>query len=161
MTYDVGVKILSFQLALMSQFLLAPDFRLLMNAFWFKRSMDASPEPELFKSPRTNRIALIVQIVFGLYLLAAYTNVGRTFWYDDGGGSARSPLYGIWDIQDLSVDGEVRSAQSNDYDRRWRRVVFDAPQWMFFQRTDDSFMRYGVNIDSALIRPASVRGMPM
>jgi hypothetical protein len=148
MTYDVGVKILSFQLALMSLFLLAPDFRLLMNAFWFKRPMDASPEPELFKSPRTNRIALIVEIVFGLYLLAAYTSVGRTFWYDDGGGgSARSPLYGVWDIQDLSVDGEVRTAKSNDYDRRWRRVVFDAPQWIFFQRTDDSFMRYSVNID--------------
>jgi len=148
MTYDIGVKILSFQLVLMSLFLLAPDFRLLLNAFVFKRAVEASPESELFKSPRANRTALVVQIAVGLYLLAAYTNVGRTFWYaDGGGGSAKSPLYGIWDIVDLSVDGEARPAQLNDYDRRWRRVVFDAPQWMFFQRTDDSFMRYGVSID--------------
>ena len=32
MTYDVGVKILSFQLALMSLFLLAPDLPAVMNA---------------------------------------------------------------------------------------------------------------------------------
>ena len=148
MTYDVGVKILSFQLALMAVFLLAPDFRLLMNAFLFKRPSEAQPEPELFQTVRANRIALIVQIVFGVYLLGAYTNVGRTFWYDDGGGgSAKSPLYGIWNVEELSVDGEVRVPELNDYDRRWRRVVFDSPQWMFFQRTDDSFMRYGVNID--------------
>src|SRR5262249_34027841 len=150
MTYDVGVKILSFQLVLMSLFLLAPDLRVLMNVFLFKRSGVISfAEPQLFESLRANRIALAVQIVFGLYLLGAYTDVGRTFWYaDGGGGSPRSLLYGIWDVKELSVDGQSRPPQFNDYDRRWRRVVFDSPQWIFFQRTDDSFMRYGVSIDA-------------
>jgi hypothetical protein len=148
MTYDVGVKILSFQLILISLFLLAPDFRLLTNAFLFKRSADGVKESELFRVPGANRTALIVQIVFGVYLLGVYTNVARTFWYDTGGGgSAKSPLYGIWDVEDLRVDGESRLPQLNEYDRRWRRVVFDSPQWIFFQRTDDSFMRYGVDID--------------
>jgi hypothetical protein len=148
MTYDVGVKILSFQLILISLFLLAPDFRLLANAFLFKRSADGTEEPELFRKSGANRIALIAQIAFGVYLLGVYTNVARTFWYDvGGGGSAKSPLYGIWDVEDLTVDGESRAPQLNDYDRRWRRVVFDSPEWMFFQRTDDSFIRYGVGID--------------
>jgi hypothetical protein len=148
MTYDVGVKILSFQLVLISLFLLAPDLRMLTDAFLFKRSSAGTEESELFRKSGANRIALIVQIVFGVYLLGIYTNVARTFWYDaGGGGSAKSPLYGIWDVEDLSIDGESRPAQLNDYDRRWRRVVFDSPQWIFFQRTDDSFMRYGVGID--------------
>src|SRR5262249_3835657 len=108
MTYDVGVKILSFQLILISLFLLAPDFRLLTNPFLFKRFADGTEEPELFRKSAANRIALIVQIVFGLYLLGVYTNVARTFWYDvGGGGSAKSPLYGIWDVEDLTVDGEL------------------------------------------------------
>jgi hypothetical protein len=148
MTYDVGVKILSFELILISLFLLAPDFRLLTNAFLFKQSSAGKEEPELFRTAGANRIALIVQIAFGMYLLGVYTNVARTFWYEaGGGGSAKSPLYGIWDVEDLTVDGESRSPQLNDYDRRWRRVVFDSPQWIFFQRTDDSFMRYGAGID--------------
>jgi hypothetical protein len=148
MTYDVGVKILSFQLVLMSLFLLAPDLRVLANVFLFKRPATPTVEPELFRSARANRIALAVQIAFGVYLLAVYTNVGRTFWYAEGGaGSAKSSLYGIWNIEALTVDGELRPAELNDYDRRWRRVIFDSPEWIYFQRTDDSFVRYGATID--------------
>jgi hypothetical protein len=148
MTYDVGVKILSFQLALMSLFLLAPVLPRLANVLLLNRPAEATVEPELFRTRQTNRIALAVQIIFGLYLVGVYTGVGRTFWYaDGGGGSAKSPLYGIWNVEEMSVDGQVRLPESNDYDRRWRRVIFDGPQWIFFQRTDDSFVRYGVRFD--------------
>jgi hypothetical protein len=156
MTYDVGVKILSFQLVLMSLFLMAPDFPRLARVFWRR---DASVEQQLFRTPRANKIALAVQIAVGVYLLAMYANISRSFWYaDGGGGSPRSPLYGIWDVEQLSIDGELRPAQLNDYDRRWRRVIFDAPQWMFFQRTDDSFVRYAVNIDPQQRTLAITRG---
>jgi len=146
-TYDVGVKILSFQLVLMSLFLLAPDLSLLANTF-LKRPVTPMREADLFRTPRANRIALVVQIVFGVYLLAIYTNVGRTFWYaEGGGGSPKSSLYGIWNIEALTVDGELRPVELNEYDRRWRRVIFDGPEWIYFQRTDDSFMRYRATID--------------
>jgi hypothetical protein len=141
MTYDVGVKILSFQLALMSLVLLVPEFPRLTNVL-------LSDEPQLFKSPRSKRIALILQIVVGLYLVAVYAGVSWTFWFADGGGSSpKSPLYGIWNVDELAINGEVRPAELNDYDRRWRRVIFDAPQWIYFQRTDDSFVRYGAAVD--------------
>jgi len=149
MTYDVGVKILSFQLTLLALFLLAPDFPRLANLFVFNRPAGASTELELFQTRRANRLALAVQITFGLYLLGAYANIGRAFWYAEGGaGSPRSPLFGIWNIEELAIDGERRPAELNDYDRRWRRVIFDGPEWIFFQRTDDSFVRYGVSIDA-------------
>ena len=145
MTYDVGVKILSFQLALMSFFLLAPDFPRLANVFFRN---DPSTEHALFPTRHANKIALAVQIAFGIYLLGVYANIGRTFWYTEGGGgSPKSLLYGIWNVEELAIDGELRPPQVNEYDRRWRRVIFDGPQWIFFQRTDDSFVRYGVNID--------------
>jgi len=145
MTYDVGVKILSFQLILMSLFLLAPDFPRLFNVFFRN---EASTEPRLFETSRANKIALAVQIAFGLYLLGVYANISRTFWYaQGGGGSSKSPLYGIWNVEELTIDGELRPSQLNDYERRWRRVIFDGPEWIFFQRTDDSFARYGVHID--------------
>jgi hypothetical protein len=148
MAYDVGVKILSFQLVVMSLFLLAPDLGILANVFVFKRPAMPTIEPELFRTARANRIALALQVVFGIYLLGVYGNVGRTFWYaKGGGGSPKSVLYGIWNIETLIVDGEPRPAELNDYDQRWRRVVFDSPEWIYFQRTDDSFIRYGATID--------------
>jgi hypothetical protein len=66
-----------------------------------------------------------------------------------GGGYPKSPLYGIWNVTELSVDGQVRPPAENDYDRRWRRVIFDAPDLVVFQRLDDSFAHYGVSIDES------------
>ena len=149
MTYDIGVKLLSFELALMSFVLLAPDLPRIARLFLFNRSTDASAEPQLFRTRRANSIALGMQIAFGLYLLVLYSNISRTFWYaEGGGGSPKSPLYGIWNVEELSIDGQIRPVQLNDYDRRWRRVIFDGPRWIFFQRTDDTFVRYGATVDT-------------
>ena len=90
----------------------------------------------------------MAQIVFGLYLLAMFTRLAVLSWQNPGGpGAPKSALYGIWDVERLSVDGEVRPPMFNDYDRRWRRVVFDTPELMVFQRLDDSFAHYGAAID--------------
>ena len=53
------------------------------------------------------------------------------------------------DIKRMSVDGEFRDPVFNDYDRRWRRAIFDFPNRMAFQRTDDSLTRYDASIDVA------------
>jgi hypothetical protein len=47
----------------------------------------------------------------------------------------------------MSVDDEIRPTVSNDYDRRWRRVIFDARDVVVFQRTDDSLAHYGASLD--------------
>jgi hypothetical protein len=152
LTYDVGVKILSFQLVLIALVLLAPDLPRLINVLLLNRPAGVSTEPELFRAPRFNRIALAVQIIAGLYLAVVYADVSRTFWYaTGGGGSPKSSLYGIWNVEELAINGQVRPAELNDYDRRWRRVIFDAPQWIYFQRTDDSFVRYGAAVDGNML----------
>jgi hypothetical protein len=147
MAYDVGLKQISFHLALMSLVLLAPDARRLTRLFVLNQPVAASPVAPLFRTRRANRAALVAQLVFGLYLLGMFTSLSVRFWYGEGGpGSPRSPLYGIWNVTGLSVDGRIGQAASNDYDRRWRRVIFDSPQRIIFQRTDDSFATYGVAI---------------
>jgi hypothetical protein len=96
-----------------------------------------------------NRAAFVVTCLFGVYLLGMQTYLNVGYWYGAGGGSPKPPLYGIWDIEELLIDGEVTIPQANDYDRRWRRVIFDAPAVVLFQRTDDSFARYGAALTSA------------
>jgi len=149
MAYDFGLKQISFHLLLMSVFLLAPDFPRLANLFFLNRPAVASTEPPLLRTRHANRLALAAQIIFGLYLFGMFTNLARSYWYAEGGGGGpRSPLYGIWNVEELSIDGQLRSPLLNDYDRRWRRVIFDFPGRMAFQRTDDSFAHYGVSIDT-------------
>ena len=148
MAYDFGLKQISFHLILMSLFLLAPDVPRLANVFVLNRASGPANHPSLFTHRRANRVALVVQILFGIYLLGMHTRLSLTYWYGDGGpGSAKSPLYGIWNVDQLSVDGQLRSPILNDYDRRWRRVIFDSPNRMAFQRTDDSFVHYDIAVD--------------
>jgi hypothetical protein len=147
MSYDIGLKQISFHLILLSLVLIAPDFQRLSNFFFRDRAVGPSMQSQLFRSMRANRIALVVQLAFGLYLIAIQAFANWNYWSVAGDGSPRSPLYGIWNVEELSVDGEVRPALMNDYDRQWRRVIFDSPATVAFQRFDDSFARYGVSID--------------
>jgi hypothetical protein len=148
MTYDIGVKQISFHLLLLGLFILAPDFQRLIDFFFYPdQPARSSRQLELFAAPRLNRIALIAQLALGLYLIAMQTAANWSFWYAEGDKSPRSPLYGIWNVDQLSIDGQIVQPFLADYDRRWRRVIFDTPNNVAFQRFDDSFARYVASVN--------------
>ncbi len=149
MSYDFGLKQISFHYIVMAVFLLAPDWQRLANVFVLGRGAPAPTHASLFRSAGANRAALLVQLVFGAYLLGNYTYLeARQYDAPEGPAHPRSALYGIWDITRMSIDGEVREPVFNDYDYRWRRAIFYFPNRMAFQRTDNSLTRYDVVIDT-------------
>lgn len=142
MTYDVPVKLFSFHLLLFSLFLLAPEGRRLFNFFLTDRAITASRQTPLFRSVRANRVALALQVVFGLYLIGMGIFSGIGAWKRFGGGRPKSALYGIWNVEQMSVDGQIHPPLLTDQ-ARWRRVVFDFPTFTQFQRPDDTFTGFG------------------
>ena len=146
MTYDVPVKLFSFHLIVLSLFLLAPDFERLANFFFFDRHAAPSGQPLLFKTARANRIAIAVQLIFGAWLMGLTIYGSWTAWSQYGGGRAKSPFYGIWEVKQLNIDGQARVPLLSDNDR-WRHVIFDFPTRTSFQRMDDSLVSYGISID--------------
>ena len=147
MTFDIGLKLTTFHLILLALFLLAPDMKRLLKFFVLDRVTGASTHSHLFKTAGRNRVAFALQILFGLYLLGVQTWANAGFWYVEGGGAPKSALHGIWNVERMAVDGEFGPPSLNDYDRQWRRVIFDDPGSVTFQRTDDSFARYGAALD--------------
>ncbi|HEX4997909.1 MAG TPA: DoxX family protein, partial [Terriglobia bacterium] len=145
--YDIGVKQVSLHLIAISIFLLAPDIPRLWDLFVRGRLPVRFTGNRLFATPFANRLALAGQILLGIYLIGMQANANWNYWRLEGGGRTRSPLYGIWNVEEVSLNGEIRPAALNDYDRRWRRVIFETPERMVFQRTDDSFARYNAAID--------------
>jgi uncharacterized membrane protein YphA (DoxX/SURF4 family) len=145
MTYDVPVKLLSFQLFLLAFFLVSPELPRLVNFFFLNRTAPPSAEPPLFPTPRANRIALAAQLLFGLTLFLVNADTSYGFAKQIGFARPKSSLYGIWDVQQQFIDGELRSPLLGD-SGRWRRVVFDRPTRVAFQRLDDSLVRYGAHI---------------
>jgi hypothetical protein len=147
MTYDVGLKVISFHLIVLASVLLLPDVPALMDLLVRGRPARLAPDPPLGRTPRARRLLLVAPIVVGLYLLGMYAYINWSFWQVAGGGRPTSALYGIWSVEELSVDGVIAPPHLHDYDRRWRRVIFDAPGEVVVQRTDDSLARYGAALN--------------
>jgi len=159
MTYDFGLKQISFHLILIALVLLAPDLRRLAAVLVLNRAAAAPTHPALFRTPRANRVALAAQIAFGGLLLVAFANLSQRFYSAEGGpGAPRSPLRGIWAVERMAIDGNERLPLVNDYDRQWRRVIFDFADRMYFQRWDDSYAAYGVSLDESRRSLALTKG---
>jgi hypothetical protein len=146
MTYDVPVKLFSFHLILLALFLLTPDLPSLVNVFFLNRTAAPSAQGQLFATRRANRIALAAQVLFALWLVGMNANAARDYWYIISGGRPISPLYGIWEVSQMSIDQQLHPPLLTD-GSRWRRAVFDFPSWMVFQRMDDSFAAFGSSIN--------------
>ena len=142
MTYDVPVKLFSFHLFLMALFLAAPDVPRLFDFFLRNRTVHPSTQPELFTTVRGKRAAVVVQVVFGIALIALNAYGGWKNWSAYGGARPKSPLYGIWEVQQLTIDGQEHPPLLTDKER-WRRVIFDFAERVSFQRMDDSYASYG------------------
>src|ERR1700690_2118419 len=146
MTYDVPVKLFSFHLVLMCLFLLAPEFRRLADFFFLNRVPGPAPQYSLFVTRRANRISLVAQIIFGMLLLGTNAYGSWSDWRLRGGGGPRSALYGIWNVDQFAIDGQLRSPLLTD-GGRWRRAIFEFPTRMAFQRMDDSFARCAATLN--------------
>jgi hypothetical protein len=144
-TYDIPVKLFSFHLILMTVFVLAPELSRLVAFFFSTNTVGPPTQTELFRAKGSNKIATFAQVAFSIYLLGTYLYLARV-GYGYGNGRAKSEFYGIWNIEELSIDGQLRPPLLTD-SNRWRRLVFDFPSSVNFQAMDDSFAGYGASID--------------
>ncbi|MGB6690494.1 MAG: DoxX family protein [Terracidiphilus sp.] len=149
MTYDVPVKLFSFHLILLSLLLLAPESQRLLNFFLLNRAAEPSPPAPLFQSSRAKRIATAVLAFLWLWMLGNNIYGAWDGWHTYGGGRPKSPLYGIWNVDQMTVDGQLRPPLLTD-NNRFRRIIFDFPDKVTFLPMDDSHVTDNVSIDSKL-----------
>src|SRR5579864_4653353 len=108
MTYDVPVKLFSSHLVMMSLTLLIPDIRRVCQAVFYQR---------------VKWFAVAAQVVVGAYHVGLALYGSAVSWREPyGGGAPRPPLYGIWEVDKMTIDDVEREPLVTDYER-WRRVV--------------------------------------
>ncbi|HEX4962517.1 MAG TPA: hypothetical protein VF173_16905 [Thermoanaerobaculia bacterium] len=121
--YDVPVKLYSFHLLAMAVFLAAPDLRRLTLLLVLRRPVQPEEDHPLFRRRWLQRGGAVLATVFLLastvYTLNISYNQFRTF-----SNHAPAPLYGIWEVDELIIDGQARPLVLTD-ESRWRRVVLD------------------------------------
>ncbi|WP_245553226.1 DoxX family protein [Nocardia veterana] len=146
MTFDVPVKILSGHLMLISMVLLAPHARRLIDVLLLDRAVGAATAPYPFRTRRSRRSAALVQVGIGVWVAVALVHAGMRMW-DEGPGRADPPLYGIWQVEEFSRDGQPVPPLLTDTGR-WQRVVFDLPGVMHYQRMDGTLVAVPARVDT-------------
>ena len=141
------VKLFSFHLIVMGLVLLAPEMRRLTNMLILDRTAGPSTMPPLAKRATMRRALVAAQIVFGAYVIGAGYVDARQSWYRYGGGAPKPPLYGIWTIEKMEINGVERAPLVTDWER-WRRIVIQFPTAMSYQRMDDTMGGFGATVDT-------------
>ncbi len=127
--YDVPVKQFSTHLLAMAVLLTLPDLRRLASFFLFNRTVEPAKIRPLFQRAWLNRAALVLRTVFiaGLSIYWLYNCYKIDVEYS--GLASKTPFYGIWEVEEYAVNGQVRSPLITD-ESRWRWLVFEEPGYL-------------------------------
>jgi uncharacterized membrane protein YphA (DoxX/SURF4 family) len=145
--YDVPVKLFSLHLLAMAVFLAVPDLGRLANLLVLHRPVAPAADRPFFRRRRWQIAAVVLEGALAVGFTAFILHMG----YDDLKDyydSMRSPLYGVWTVEELKIDGRARDEQAAE-DLQWRRLVFDYPTVLSIQLSSDSRRRYWLKLDAA------------
>jgi hypothetical protein len=143
-SYDVTVKQLSTHLLLMAVFLAAPDLRRLANVLVLNRSAEPEEVRPLFQRKGLARTAAACATAFILVETGALLYGSYRDLVDYGSEAAsKSPLYGMWTVEEMVVDGKIRPPLFTDA-KRWRRMFFTTPGRLVIQLMSDAHERYNL-----------------
>jgi len=144
-SYDVPVKLYSLHLLAMAVFLMLPDVQRLLNIFLLNRPVPAAEIRPLFRAHWSHRSALIFRMLFFTALagLCLYNSYSGSKEYGDL--APRPPFYGVWNVEDFALDGQVRPPLLTD-PLRWRRVTFSYAGYVGIHLMTDAKTGYGITV---------------
>lgn len=147
-SYDVPVKLYSSHLLAMAVLLTVPDLRRLADFFLLDRPVEPAGVRPLFQRKGLHQGALVLRTVLiagfaGMSLFGAWQATKTR-----GSRAPKAPFYGIWNVEELEVDGQVRPPLVTDAGR-WRRVVFDRPETLGILFMSDARERFVMALDPA------------
>jgi hypothetical protein len=145
--YDVPVKLYSSHLVLMSLFLMLPDLGRLANVFLWNRTARPAELGRPFASPRMNRAALAVKVLFlgfALYATGVQAYEGMMKY---GDGAPRHPLFGVYEVEAFTLDGQALPPLLTE-PRRWRRAAVSNSGRFSVKLMDDSTQNFRLTEDA-------------
>jgi hypothetical protein len=140
-SYDVPVKLYSMHLLAMAIFLLLPDASRLANFFILNRPAECVREQPLFRRTLWHRGALVLASLFVITVVG--TSLYQSYDQRQFLLSRRSPLYGIWEVEEFSLAQSTPTAST----QRWQRIIFDIPNRITVQTPADPHQRFSLQLD--------------
>jgi hypothetical protein len=150
MTFDVSVKILSFQLLSLTVVLLAPYAERLANVLILEKPSPPATQPALFTTPRAAKAATTIQVGLGAWVLAGSLLMSWLDWTHYGGGRPKPDLYGIWTVTSFTLNGTSLPPLTTQQDR-WQRLIIEDPDRLSYQQMDGEIVPAFADINAHTI----------
>jgi hypothetical protein len=148
LSFDVPVKLFSAHLLAQALFLAAPDLRRLADFFLLNRIAKPAPEPPLIARPRLLKTAqILVPAIFIAYTVFSLFDAYRQSKIF-GDLAPKPPFYGVWNVDEMAIDGQVRPPLLTDPDR-WRRMIVSYPDEIGLQSLEGAITYYGLELPPA------------
>jgi hypothetical protein len=130
--YDVPVKLFSIQLLASALILLAPDAQRLARLFFLGGTTQLVTFRALFKRVALNQAMIAAQLVLGVlyFQFCLAQSIDQLHAWTE-----KPPLYGIWSVDQFSIDGKQLPPTLSE-SRRWRSIVLDANGRMMLDAPD-------------------------
>lgn len=143
--YDITVKLLTMQLVAMAILLVAPDLKRLADFFVLDRSVEKTTSRPLFRRHWLNRTAVMLQVVLSVGLMGYYLNLHRqnsTLRQQD----RQTPLYGIWSVDEFTLDNQLRPPLATD-PLRWQNLIVDGRGVVAIQSFQGQISHFALDLD--------------
>jgi uncharacterized membrane protein YphA (DoxX/SURF4 family) len=146
--YGVPVRTYALQLLMMACILVLPHRRRLADLLLRNRTpkLPEPPEPPLFSRRRIELALLALRTLAVLFVVLQAVRSEERWRLRAGELAPRSPLRGIWNVDELAEDGFQRPPLVTDR-TRWRRIVFDGPLFMSIFDMADRRSRFRATLD--------------
>ena len=125
-SYDVPVKIGVINLVTMAGLLLLPNLRRLADFFLFNRRVEPAPPRPIFQRKLLNQAVVVLPLLFGLALAAHDIHASYLLSTQAWQRTLTTPFYGIWSVEEFTVDGQLRPPLLTD-PLRWQRLIIEIP----------------------------------
>jgi hypothetical protein len=144
--FDIPVKVFSLHLFMMAIFVLGDDFARLANFLLLNRPAPPANNGEPWRGGWFRIVRTSLKTVFVFYVLASSVQacLGIRRWTRLN----RSPLYGIYAVEEFTTNGTTRAPLTTDT-ARWKMVVFSSPERIWIKRMDDSIQSLAAKYDTA------------
>jgi hypothetical protein len=129
-SHDVGTGATenAILMLLVSIFLLAPELRAFLDAFILRRELPARPERLLFARTWLHHSVVLLTLLTGCYLIGSDLMEEQRFSKTAAAKPLQMPYYGVWTVDEFSVNGTERPPLFTD-PVRWKLIVFDWGAW--------------------------------
>ncbi len=147
MSYDVPVKLFSFQLMIMGLFIALQDSRRLFNFFILNKTVPPADHRGVFNNKTGRIITISIQaLLVGFFIISMSISSSQN--RKRYGTEREKPLlYGIYEVETFILNNDTLPPLITD-SVRWRRLLIDYPNSVTAMKMNDQVQRYSSTLDT-------------